>query len=359
MPARLAALATAAACECAQLPAQAETHSDAPRSTVWSDGGCLHPTDPLLARAAWLFRCEALEQCNWAGPVQGKQTAQRAEVTAALAASRLIGGPIDLASDSQYVVKACARIVAGADVREWEHADLWEQLAPALRCGRLTARWIPAHKSAVEARLLGLAERDRLGNAAADSAAGEAARRRLPPRGMVQDRLAELARLDAAQRVMAAAHLAAVHATASVTVAPLHRRRDWARVRRGARARAGSAPAVPGRRRARGAVSSAAPLPASAAPRRGVDLVAFFAGGSWLPHCAAQGPRQAVCMRCGSSADSWANLSSTPCRGWSETLPARAQGLLLFSSPLRAGGSAEDFCTLIGKRLGQLPAAPD
>ena len=293
--------------------------------------------------------------------MQGKQTAQRAEVIAALAASRLIGGPIDLASDSKYVVRACARVAAGHDVREWEHADIWEQIAPVVRSGRMSARWVPAHKSASEARQLGLAERDRLGNAAADFAAGEAARQRLPPRGLVQVRLAELARLDAAQRIMAAAHLAAVKATAALQGdRQPHRRRDWARVRRSTRARARSAPAVgPGRRRLQGLIPSAAPPRVIGGLRREVDLAAFFAGRVWRPHCAAQGPRQAVCMRCGCGARSWAELSSTPCQGWSESLPARAQGLLLLSSHCRAGGSAEDFCTLLGKRLEQLPAVPD
>ena len=158
-----------------------------------------------------------------------------------LAASRLVGGPIDLASDSQYVVKACARIVGGAEVREWEHADLWERIAPDVRSGRIVARWVPAHKSVSEARRLGLAERDRLGNAAADSHAGEAARRRLPPRALVRDRVAVLAQLEAAQRVMAAAHLAAVKASAALRGEPAQRqRRDWSRIRRGARPRASS-----------------------------------------------------------------------------------------------------------------------
>ena len=59
-----------------------------PRRTVWRDGSCVHPRDPLLARAAWGLRVEAVaggQAVGLAGPVDGLQTAQRAEVTAALA----------------------------------------------------------------------------------------------------------------------------------------------------------------------------------------------------------------------------------------------------------------------------------
>ena len=369
MSTQLAALADAAASADPQIPDQAELRPDAPRSTVWSDGGCLHPTDPLLARAAWGLRCEALDQCNWGGPVKGKQTAQRAEVTAVLAASRLVGGPIDLASDSQYVVKACARIVGGAEVREWEHADLWERIAPDVRSGRIVARWVPAHKSVSEARRLGLAERDRLGNAAADSHAGEAARRRLPPRALVRDRVAVLAQLEAAQRVMAAAHLAAVKASAALRGEPAQRqRRDWSRIRRGARPRASSAPAASGAesrwaaghgRRVAGPRARRAVAANCAVSPRGLDLAAFFAGTTWRPHSAAQGPGRVTLLRCANGAGSWGELSSTPCTGWSEALPAHTQGLLLLGSLRRAGGSAADFCTLVRKRLERLPAAPD
>ena len=57
----------------------------------------------------------------------GKQTAQRAEVTALVAATRLVGGPIDLVSDSKYVVTKSAKVAAGADVSEIERADRWQR----------------------------------------------------------------------------------------------------------------------------------------------------------------------------------------------------------------------------------------
>ena len=50
-PPHLAALAAAAESEDAAFPPQAALLLDAPRRTVWSDGACVHPTDPMLARS--------------------------------------------------------------------------------------------------------------------------------------------------------------------------------------------------------------------------------------------------------------------------------------------------------------------
>ena len=52
------------------------------------------------------------------------------------------------------MVRSCANIAAGADVAEWEHADLWQQLVDPVRSGRLRARWVPAHKTAAQAQHL-------------------------------------------------------------------------------------------------------------------------------------------------------------------------------------------------------------
>ena len=362
----LAALASAAACVDAGLPPQAELQPAAACATVWTDGACLRPTDPLLARAAWGLRAAGLEQCNWAGPVSGAQTAQRAEVTAALAASRLLGGPADVVSDSKYVVDSCAKNAAGACVRGWEHADLWEQLAPHVRSGRLAARWVPAHKTEAEARCLGVSERDRLGNAAADSNAGAAARARMPGEGLLAERRIALGRLDAAQRVLAAAQLAAHAADRAGRGDQLLRRpRDWSQVRRGARARA--RPAViamdGGQVRepvpARAAQVREPDAVAAARAVRGEALQAFFAGRSWRPHAPARGPGLVVCLRCGARAATRNALVDTPCVGWASALTAQVQGCLLLGELHCAGGSAEEFARLARQRHAQIPWAPD
>ncbi len=360
LPARLAGMADAASCEDPSLPPQAPPQSDAPRSTVWTDGACLHPTDPLLARAAWGLRCEALALCNWGGPVDGAQTAQRAEVMAVLAASRAVGGPIDLASDSEFVVKSCAKLAAGANPCDWAHSDLWAQIEPHVRSGRIRARWVPAHKTQSQARQLGLSERDRLGNSAADSNAGAAARQRLPHASVIAERKRALGALEAAQRVLAATHHSAIAANAQRS-GERRQPRDWRRVRRGTRPRAQSAPAAAGA----AAGGRAAPqrgagaLESARAPPRGEVLRQFFAGQSWHPHAAAQGPGRVTCIRCGACARNWRVLSAVPCGEPAKTLPVHAQGLLLLGELHRAGGSAVDFNRLVQERLAQLPQAPD
>ena len=114
----------------------------APRRKVWSDGSCVHPLDPLLARAAWGIRVqgadEAADPTDFAGPVAGTQTAQRAEVAAAVAAARAVSQRIELVSDSKWVVQSIAALAAGANPAEWRHADLWAVLEPYVRQGNVT-----------------------------------------------------------------------------------------------------------------------------------------------------------------------------------------------------------------------------
>ena len=183
---------------------------------------------------------------------------------------------------------------------------------------------------------LGVSERDRLGNAAADSAAGEAARRRAVSREDVAERKRSFWLLEAAQRVQAAAQLATLESVGGGRGARDHPpQRDWARVRRGARRGARSAPAragggggtaaprgPPGRARRR-----AAAAPPAEPPRpRGADLLAFFAGKAWSPNVAAQGPGKVACLRCAACAGTWGELSATPCPGWTEQLSPQVFG---------------------------------
>jgi ribonuclease HI len=220
--------------------AGAVVRSVAVRRKVWSDGSCLHPLDPLLARAAWGIRVQSSDaeaHVDMAGPVDGPQTAQRAEVAAAVAAARAVNEPAELVSDSRWVVRSVAALAAGANSAEWKHADLWTLLAPHVTQGRLVARWTPAHKTANEYAQLGRHEDDRLGNEAADGNAKAAATARLPPSAIVKTRDEQLQLLAQAQRMIAFVELAALkvnHGNGS-DAAPRVRRR-WADVRRGTRA---------------------------------------------------------------------------------------------------------------------------
>ena len=238
LPADLAALLKAAEEEDPGFPDRDAALPAGGRWLVYTDGACADPTDPLLARAAWGLHLPAqrgLAARGAAGPVQGRQTAQRGELSAVVAACRLLAGAADVVSDSRYVVDGVAGLAAGADPREWRHADLWEVLLGPARARTLTARWVPAHKDAEDYAERGLAEEDRRGNCVADSWASAAAAARTAPAGHRAARGQQLADLERAQRVLAATELAALRADhAGRPHAGPRVRRRWADVRRGA-----------------------------------------------------------------------------------------------------------------------------
>ena len=377
-PRHLVALAGAASTAGPELPREAEWRPLLPRRTVWSDGACLHPTDPLLARAGWGLSFgpaggavgatgASLAAAGASGPVDGDQTAQRAEVTAAVAAVHALAESVDLVSDSTFVVDGCAALAAGGDSISWAHADLWARLAPHARSGRLVARWTPAHKTAEEYRQAGREERDRLGNEAADIAAGMAAAARVPAPAVVAERMRELRLLGLAQRVMAAAQLAAVSANHAAQPGAQPRvRRRWAAVQRGTRERPASAPpaaegANGGRRgRRQQAGVQAAPPRVHLQPPAAAVL-------RWTPHVAARGPGFVACLRCGRAAETQPRLGAIACPGWAAALPPRVSALLLLGGELEpaarppgglvgaAGGYHETLVARLAERFG----APD
>eukprot|EP00974_Lingulodinium_polyedra_P049023 4712989-Lingulodinium_polyedra.AAC.1 len=55
-----------------------------------------------MARAAWAIHVPGAAGGTWAGPVQGSQTAQRAELMAAVAAARAVPRAFLLLTDSKY-----------------------------------------------------------------------------------------------------------------------------------------------------------------------------------------------------------------------------------------------------------------
>lgn len=262
-----------------------------------------------------------------------------------VAAAALCAGPLEVVSDSKFVVNGCQRIRNGESVSSWHHADLWQRLVPDIVSGRLCSRWTPAHLTASQARSQGIAERDRLGNAAADSAAGMAASLRMPAPAMVRQRLQALSELEAVQRVLASVQSAVVDKHTRSCPGP-PQPREWRRVRRGARA---AAPLV-----------RQAPVAAERASRpAGEQLAAFFAGRTWRPHLSAQGPGRVWCIRCGATARDKTSLEVSSCRGQSESLSPLLRGLVLFAGLYRIGGDAGEFDDLVQQRCRQLPRAPD
>jgi len=255
------------------------------RTTVWTDGACLHPADPLMARAAWGLRADADESYNHGGPVQGCQTAQRGEVAATVAASLLVLGELEVVTDSKYVTRCCARILAGESTVDWSHADLWRQLELPVRSRRMSVRWVKAHLTPQAARDRGVSERDRLGNAAADSNAGSVAACRVPSGDVAASRARTLSALEATQRVLGAVQLKVLQSH-SQRDDRQPRQRCWAAVRRAAPCRPASEPPRPahvgGARRARASRGDT-----SERSCQGDELGRFFQGRALQPHAAA------------------------------------------------------------------------
>eukprot|EP00959_Pyramimonas_sp_CCMP1952_P224484 4693944-Pyramimonas_sp.AAC.1 len=127
---RLAALAEEAtrALPLAPLPAAQMPVPPQSRRRAWTDGACERPQDPLMARAAWGLRLEGPRgTSDHSGPVDAAQTAQRAELTAAVQAVSLAGAPVEVITDSRYVRNGVAALRAGACYLDWTHSDLWER----------------------------------------------------------------------------------------------------------------------------------------------------------------------------------------------------------------------------------------
>ena len=161
---RLEALAVTARAPLVLPPLPAPEHPDPrpQRLQAWTDGSCLRQGDPLLARAAWGLRLErpGAGPVDCSGAVDGVQTAQRAEVTAAVHAVIEAGRPVEVVTDSRYVRNGVAALRAGACHMEWSHSDLWALIAPHCRSGFLTARWVKAHLDAAAARASGVSAED-------------------------------------------------------------------------------------------------------------------------------------------------------------------------------------------------------
>ncbi|CAK0895360.1 unnamed protein product [Prorocentrum cordatum] len=141
------------------------------RVRAWTDGSCLHPADPLLARAGWGARLEGLPvgRLDSHGPVDGRRAAQRAELWAATHACSLAEAPMHVATDSRFVARRVVALRGGANPMNRQRAELWEAIAPLCRTGLLRVRWAKAHSTQAEAADRSISAEDWAGNDAAHS----------------------------------------------------------------------------------------------------------------------------------------------------------------------------------------------
>eukprot|EP00974_Lingulodinium_polyedra_P007418 704775-Lingulodinium_polyedra.AAC.1 len=59
-----------------------------------------------------------------------------------------VAGALLILTDSKYVRDGIVRLREGASPAEWKHADLWFRVRARVATGRVSVRWIPAHRTA-------------------------------------------------------------------------------------------------------------------------------------------------------------------------------------------------------------------
>lgn len=117
---------------------------------VYTDGACSGNPGP----GGWAW---AIHGGAWATGADAHTTNQRMEIAAALEAVRANSGPLEIVSDSTYVVKCFNdRWWQGWHKRGWKNSkgdavanrDLWEPFIELVRArGDVTFRWVKGHGS--------------------------------------------------------------------------------------------------------------------------------------------------------------------------------------------------------------------
>src|SRR5438045_2218692 len=118
------------------------------RTIAYTDGACLGNPGP----GGWAW---AIPRGRWANGAEAKSTNQRMEIAAALEAVRAIDGPLEIVSDSTYVVNCFRdRWWEGWIARGWTNKakkpvanrDLWEPLVTEVqRRGDVVFKWVKGH----------------------------------------------------------------------------------------------------------------------------------------------------------------------------------------------------------------------
>ena len=122
-------------------------------TTVYTDGACIGNPGP----GGWAWAVPDGAHASGADP---QTTNQRMEIRAALEAVRALPGPLEVVSDSKYVVQCFTdRWYAKWEANGWKtsnrtpvlNQDLWRPLVEAFheREGELTFRWVKGHSGDV------------------------------------------------------------------------------------------------------------------------------------------------------------------------------------------------------------------
>ena len=140
---------------------------------VYTDGACSHNPGP----GGWAW---AVPSGSFRSGAVAHTTNQRMEITAALEAVQSLDGPLEVVSDSTYVVNCfrdgwwkgwLARGWINSQRKPGANRDLWEPLIEAFRAepGRVRFRWVKGHSGDPMNDLV-----DRLAVEAAASQSGQA-----------------------------------------------------------------------------------------------------------------------------------------------------------------------------------------
>lgn len=117
------------------------------RTVVYTDGACLGNPGP----GGWAW---AVPGGRFASGSEEQTTNQRMEIHAALDATRSLDGPLEIVSDSTYVVHCWRdRWWEGWLKKGWLNSqkkpvanrDLWEPLVEEFQRGRIVMRWVKGH----------------------------------------------------------------------------------------------------------------------------------------------------------------------------------------------------------------------
>jgi ribonuclease HI len=120
-------------------------------TTVYTDGACLGNPGP----GGWAW---AIPGGRFASGAEPLTTNQRMEITAVLEALRAVEAPVDVVSDSTYVVNCFRQRWWATWIRKgWRNArgqpvanqDLWKPLVELVRSeeGAVTFRWVKGHSN--------------------------------------------------------------------------------------------------------------------------------------------------------------------------------------------------------------------
>jgi ribonuclease HI/uncharacterized phage-like protein YoqJ len=116
-------------------------------TTVYTDGACLGNPGP----GGWAW---AVPDDRYASGAEARSTNQRMEIAAVLAATRALQGPLEVVSDSTYVVNCwrdrwwdewLRRGWVNSRRKPVANRDLWEPLIAEFRGGRIRMRWVKGH----------------------------------------------------------------------------------------------------------------------------------------------------------------------------------------------------------------------